>query len=344
MEETLSEQDTQTAHPLHKMEPTHVEENATPLQAGIGKRVRALIKEMRPRQWTKNLAVFIGLVFAGHLFQGPSFTRTVLAFVAFCFASSSIYLVNDLLDLEKDRQHPIKKLRPLASGTLPISWGIGALVGLVLTTYILTALIFMVPIGSKTDIFAAFGGANLLFALTITAYIVLMILYSLRLKHVVLLDVFIIAGGFVLRIIAGAVVVPVSISPWLYIVTCFLSLFLAFSKRRHELVLLQGQASQHRQILKEYSIPMLDQMITITVTGTIMSYSLYTIEGSTSQHHLITITLPLVLYGMFRYLYLVYMRMEGGSPEEVLLRDRHILGTVILCVVLIMIVLYALPQ
>ena len=127
-----------------------------------------------------------------------------------------------------------------------------------------------------------------------------------------------------LRIIAGAVVVPVSISPWLYIVTCFLSLFLAFSKRRHELVLLQGQASQHRQILKEYSIPMLDQMITIAVTGTIMSYSLYTIEGTFSHHHLIAVTLPLVLYGMFRYLYLVYMRMEGGSPEEVLLRDRHI--------------------
>ena len=344
MEKAVSEQDTQTTHSQHERGEALLVEDIIQSRYGVGKRVGALIKEMRPRQWTKNFAVFIGLVFAGHLFQVPSFTRTVLAFVAFCLASSSIYLINDLLDLEKDRQHPVKRLRPLASGRLPISWGIAALVGLILSTYILTSLIFIIPPASKTDIFAAFGGANLLFALTITAYITLMVLYSLRLKHVVLLDVFIIAGGFVLRIIAGAVVVPVSISPWLYIVTCFLSLFLAFSKRRHELVLLQGQASQHRQILKEYSIPMLDQMITITVTGTIMAYSLYTIEGSVSHHHLITITLPLVLYGMFRYLYLVYMRMEGGSPEEVLLRDRHILGTVILCVVLIMIALYALPQ
>ncbi|HEY5003614.1 MAG TPA: decaprenyl-phosphate phosphoribosyltransferase [Ktedonobacteraceae bacterium] len=344
MEKTISEQDTRIEHPTHEIETAHPLEDASSSKLEVGKRMQALLKEMRPRQWTKNLAVFIGLVFAGHLFQASSFTRTALAFVAFCLASSTIYLINDLLDLEKDRQHPVKRLRPLASGKLPISWAIGALVGLVLCTGIVTAIIFIIPIGSKPDIFAAFGGANLLFTLTIVAYLVLMVLYSIRLKHIVLLDVFIIASGFVLRIIAGAVVVPVSISPWLYIVTCFLSLFLAFSKRRHELVLLQGQASQHRQILKEYSIPMLDQMITIAVTGTIMSYSLYTIEGSVSHHHLIAITLPLVLYGMFRYLYLVYMRMEGGSPEEVLLRDRHILGTVILCVVLIMIVLYALPQ
>lgn len=344
LEKILSEQNTQTTDTLSHKESTHLAEEAPAAQSGAGKRVRALIKEMRPRQWTKNGAVFIGLVFAGYLFHIPSLTRTLLAFVAFCFASSSIYLINDLLDIEKDRQHPVKRLRPLASGTLPISWGIGALIGLLTGTAILIALIFTIPIGSRTDAFAAFGGANLLFAVTIVVYIVLMILYSIRLKHIVLLDVFIIAGGFVLRIIAGAVVVPVSISPWLYIVTCFLSLFLALSKRRHELVLLQGQASQHRQILKEYSIQMLDQMITIAVTGTIMAYSLYTIEGTVSRHHLITVTLPLVLYGMFRYLYLVYMRMEGGSPEEVLLRDRHILGTVILCVILIMIVLYALPQ
>ncbi len=343
LEKILSEQDTPTADSPSQIEVARPVEDTPPPQPGVGKRVQALVKEMRPRQWTKNFAVFIGLVFAGQLFQAPSFIRTVLAFVAFCLASSSIYVINDLLDIEKDRQHPTKRLRPLASGTLPISWGIGALVGLFVVTSILTALIFVIPTASKTDAFAAFGGANLLFTLTIVAYVAMMILYSIRLKHVVLLDVFIIAGGFVLRIIAGAVVVPVSISPWLYLVTCFLSLFLALSKRRHELVLLQGQASQHRQILKEYSIPMLDQMVTIAVTGTIMAYALYTIEGTVSHHHLIVATLPLVLYGMFRYLYLVYMRMEGGSPEEVLLRDRHILGTVILCVVLIMIVLYALP-
>lgn len=308
------------------------------------KRIRALLTELRPRQWTKNFAVFIGLVFSEHLLNTTSLLRTVLAFVTFCLISSSIYLLNDLLDLEKDRQHPVKRLRPLASGRLPISWGVGALGVLLLCSALVIFLIFRVPIPAGQDIFASIGGANLLFTLSIVAYLVLMALYSLRLKHVVLIDVFIIASGFVLRIIAGTVVVPVSISLWLYVVTCFLSLFLALSKRRHEIMLLQGQASQHRQILKEYSVPMLDQMITIAVTGTIMSYSLYTIEGTIGNHKLLAITIPLVIYGMFRYLYLVYMRMEGGSPEEVLLRDRHMLGTVILCVVLIMTVLYALPR
>ena len=308
------------------------------------KRIRALLTELRPRQWTKNFAVFIGLVFSEHLLNTTSLLRTVLAFVTFCLISSSIYLLNDLLDLEKDRQHPVKRLRPLASGRLPISWGVGALGVLLLCSALVIFMIFRVPIPAGQDIFASIGGANLLFTLSIVAYLVLMALYSLRLKHVVLIDVFIIASGFVLRIIAGTVVVPVSISLWLYVVTCFLSLFLALSKRRHEIMLLQGQASQHRQILKEYSVPMLDQMITIAVTGTIMSYSLYTIEGTIGNHKLLAITIPLVIYGMFRYLYLVYMRVEGGSPEEVLLRDRHMLGTVILCVVLIMTVLYALPR
>jgi len=155
--------------------------------------------------------------------------------------------------------------------------------------------------------------------------------------------VFIIASGFVLRILAGAVVIPVSISPWLYLVTILLSLFLALNKRRHELVLLQGEASNHRQILKEYSLPMLDQMITIVTAATFMSYSLYTFQGPTGNHRLM-LTIPFVLYGMFRYLYLVYMRMEGGSPEEVLLRDRHMLGTVVLCVAIIIAVLYVVPK
>jgi len=183
----------------------------------------------------------------------------------------------------------------------------------------------------------------LLFALTIASYLLLMALYSVRLKHVVLLDVFIIAGGFFLRILAGAVAISVSISPWLYLVAILLSLFLALSKRRHELIMLQEQASSHRQNLKEYSLPMLDQMITIVTAATLMAYSLYTFQGLTGNHRLM-LTIPLVLYGMFRYLYLIYMRKEGGSPEEVLLRDRHMLGTVLLCTVIIIIVLYVLPQ
>ncbi|WP_112428689.1 UbiA prenyltransferase family protein [Thermogemmatispora tikiterensis] len=183
----------------------------------------------------------------------------------------------------------------------------------------------------------------MLFALVLTTYVVLMVLYSVRLKHVVLLDVFIIASGFLLRILAGAVVISVVISPWLYLVTILLSLFLALNKRRHELVLLQGEASAHRQILKEYSLPLLDQMITITAAGTVMAYSLYTFQGPTGDHHLM-VTIPLVLYGLFRYLYLVYMRMEGGSPEEVLLRDRPTLAAVGLCAAVIFVVLYVLPS
>jgi 4-hydroxybenzoate polyprenyltransferase len=310
---------------------------------GIGGRLRALSLAMRPKQWTKNLALFVGIVFAQQLLNLSSFERAFAAFVVFCLASSSIYLLNDLLDLENDRQHPVKSKRPLASGQLPASWAIAAIGILILACAGLTLLIVSIPAGHQSKLFAPVGGANGLFALTIGAYLLLMVLYSVRLKHVVLLDVFIIASGFVLRILAGAVVIPVTISPWLYLVAILLSLFLALSKRRHELVLLQGQASNHRQILKEYSLPLLDQMITIVTAATLMAYSLYTFQGLTGNHRLM-ITVPLVLYGMFRYLYLVYMRMEGGSPEEVLLSDRHMLGTVVLCIAIFIIVLYVLPK
>ncbi len=259
-----------------------------------GERIRAVLQSMRPRQWTKNLALFVGLVFAQQLFSLTSFKRVFVAFVIFCLASSSIYLFNDLLDLERDRQHPIKSKRPLASGDLPIPWAIVTIGILILGCAGLTLFLFS-------------------------------------------------TGGFVLRILAGTVVIPVMISPWLYLVTILLSLFLALSKRRHELVLLQGDASNHRQILKDYSLPLLDQLITIVTAATIMAYSLYTFQGPTGNHRLM-ITIPLVLYGMFRYLYLMYMRMEGGSPEEVLLRDRHMLGTVVLCTAVIIIVLYGLPR
>ena len=266
----------------------------------------------------------------------------MVAFAAFCLASSSIYLLNDLLDLENDRQHPVKRNRPLASGILPVSWAIVTMGILLLACAGLTVLIFYIPRDHQNDIFASLGGGSLLFALIVAAYFILMVLYNIWLKHVVLLDVFIIASGFVLRILAGAVVILVSISPWLYLVTILLSLFLALNKRRHELVLLQGEASNHRQILREYSVPLLDQMITIVTAATIMAYSLYTFEGPTGNHRLM-LTIPLVLYGMFRYLYLVYMRMEGGSPEELLLRDRHMLGTVVLCTAIIILVLYVFP-
>lgn len=314
-----------------------------PYAMSIAGRIGVLLSAMRPRQWTKNFAVFVGLVFSQRLLSLPSLDRAVVAFITFCLASSSIYLLNDLLDLEKDRQHPVKSQRALASGRLPVSWAIAAIGILVLACAGGVSLVFYLPVGPQSDIFAPLGGGSLLFALCVASYMILMVLYTLRLKHVVLLDVFIIAAGFVLRILAGTVVIPVRISPWLYLVTVLLSLFLALSKRRHELVLLQEQASKHRTILKEYSLPMLDQMITIVLAGTLMAYSLYTFQGVTGNHHLMA-TIPVVLYGVFRYLYLIYMRMEGGSPEEVLLRDRHVLGSVIVCTLIIIVVLYLLPR
>ena len=307
----------------------------------VAGRLFALLLALRPRQWTKNLAVFVGIVFAQRLFNPTLFERASIAFVAFCFISSSIYLFNDLLDIENDRRHPKKKKRPLAAGTLPISWAITTIGLLWLLCTGLASSLFFLP-GTGRDIFAALGGANVLFASTLAAYLVIMVLYTVRLKHVVLLDVFIIAGGFALRILAGAVVIPVSISPWLYIVTIMLSLLLAFGKRRNELVLLEGQAGDHRRILQEYNLPLLDQMITIVTAATVISYSLYTFQASTGDHRLM-ITVPLVLYGMFRYLYLVYVRKEGGSPEDLLLRDRHMLGTVALCVIAVILTLYVFP-
>jgi 4-hydroxybenzoate polyprenyltransferase len=314
----------------------------TPVKTGIVSRISALFKAMRPRQWTKNMALFVGLVFAQKLFNPLLFGRATLAFVIFCLASSGIYLFNDLLDIEQDRQHPRKKYRPLAAGTLPVSWAITTIGILWLASAVLTVGLFLIPLVGP-DTFASSGGANVLFSVVLAGYILLMILYSLRLKHVVLLDVFIIASGFVLRILAGAVAIPVVISPWLYVVTVMLSLLLALGKRRNELVVMDEQADAHRKILKEYSLPLLDQLITITTAATLMAYSLYTFEATTGNSRLM-FTIPLVLYGMFRYLYLVYVRKEGGSPEEILLRDRHMLGTVILCVATVIVVLYVLPH
>ena len=343
MEKVVTSQNNQQAAQENNPNPP-----ATPdlTRQRVWDRFLALFSELRPRQWPKNFAVFVGLIFSQQLFNVAAFERTLLAFVAFCLASSSIYLLNDILDLDKDKQHPVKRLRPLASGRLPISWAIIAMGVLVLACAALTLILFQLPLvkqGAEADVYASLGGGNVLFALSIIAYLLIMVLYSIRLKHVVLIDVFIIASGFVLRTLGGTVAIPVRVSPWLLMVACLLSLFLALGKRRNELVLLQGEASQHRRILQEYSIPMLDQMITVVVAATVMAYSLYTIQGSTGNHRLL-VTVPCVLYGIFRYMYLVYMKKEGGSPEEVLLRDRHILATVLICVIAVIAVLYLLPE
>lgn len=327
-----------------------------------------IVLGMRPRQWSKNLLVFAGITFSGRLLDDAALARALLAFVIFCLLSGAIYLVNDLADLAQDRLHPTKRLRPLASGRLtPRAAGIGALGALALAIALTAALlrvpqaghalhltatlwppeqahVALLPVRGSPhgDSYARLGGSGLLFVLSASAYAVLMLLYTFRLKHIVLLDVFTIAIGFVLRSIAGAVAVAVHISPWLYLCTILLALFLALAKRRQELVLLEQGASSHRRNLSEYTPQLLDQLITIVTSATIMAYSLYTFQGETGDRRLM-VTIPFVLYGIFRYLYLVYARGDGGNPEEILLRDAHVRWCVLLCAGTVAVVLYVLP-
>lgn len=335
--------------------------------AAILTQVRLLIKGMRPRQWTKNLPIFVGITFAGHLLNGMSLARAMTAFVVFCLLSGATYLINDLADLEQDRIHPTKRLRPLASGRLSKAAayiGIGATLLLALAG---TALLIALPLPAShtiyhlalrlwpphatlvaghtlllSDAYAAYGGSGVLFAILAATYFVLMLAYTFRLKHVVLLDIFAIAAGFVLRAMAGAVAVAVHISPWLYLCAILLSLFLVLGKRRQELLSLEHNASAHRPILSEYTPQLLDQLILVVTSATIMAYSLYTFQGETGDQRLM-VTIPFALYGIFRYLYLVYARGEGGSPEEVLIRDAHVRWSVVLCAITVALVLYVLP-
>ncbi len=271
---------------------------------------------MRPRQWSKNLLLFAGLLFAEKLGDSSRVWLNLLAFLSFCLISGAVYIYNDLRDVEEDRLHPQKRLRPIASGRLPISvagwWMTGAmLTGLLLAFWIRPA----------------FGWLAVL-------YVVLSLLYSLGAKHVVILDVFLIAAGFVLRALAGAVAIDVHISGWLLACTTLLSLFLGFCKRRQEIVMLGEEAVNHRATLREYSIGLLDQFIAIVSSATIITYALYTIQSATAaQHENLKYTIPLVMYGIFRYLYLVHRKDLGGAPEQVLLEDRGIQAIIILWIV-----------
>lgn len=268
---------------------------------------------MRPRQWTKNLLLFAGLLFAEKLGDLPRVWLNLLAFLSFCLISGAVYIYNDLRDVEEDRLHPRKRHRPIASGKLPVAvatwWMLSAaLLGLVLAFWIRPA----------------FGGLAI-------AYLALSLVYSLGAKYIVILDVFLIAAGFVLRALAGAVAIDVHISGWLLACTTMLSLFLGFCKRRHELVLLGEEAVNHRATLGEYSVVLLDQFIAIASSATIITYALYTIQSATAaQHENLKYTIPLVMYGVFRYLYLVYRKDLGGAPEQVLLEDRGIQATILL--------------
>ncbi|MCS7463268.1 decaprenyl-phosphate phosphoribosyltransferase [Paenibacillus doosanensis] len=265
---------------------------------------------MRPRQWTKNLLVFAALIFSIRSATMGMLLSAAAGFALFCLVSSCVYILNDYVDRERDRMHPEKKRRPLASGA--ISAPIALAFGIVLLAVCLL-LAFRL---------------QLVFGFVLLLYFCLNVMYSLRLKHVVIIDLLIVASGFVLRAIGGGLVIGVPLTPWFLICTLLLALFLAIGKRRHELYLLQADKGAHRKVLEHYSLELLNQMNAIVTTATIMSYALFTFtSGHTPQ---LMWTLILVLYGIFRYLYLIHIEGKGGRPEKLLLEDKHILMTVVL--------------
>jgi 4-hydroxybenzoate polyprenyltransferase len=286
--------------------------------------VAAALLSLRPRQWAKNLFVFAGLIFSQSLFT-PLFWPALEAFAIFCALSGAIYVFNDMADLEKDRLHPTKRHRPIASGALsPAAAGTLGVV-LVLGSLIL-AFRLSIPFG-----------------LVAAAYAGLLTAYSLWLKHLVILDVLTVAAGFVLRAVAGAAAIAVEISGWLVICTILVALFLALGKRRHEYRTLRGDGAAHRPILAEYSESFLDQMVAVVTASTVTAYALYTMSPETvAKFHtrLLPVTLPFVLYGIFRYLYLLYRRELGGNPSDLVLSDRALLVNTALWILTLLLIIY----
>lgn len=285
---------------------------------------------MRPKQWTKNFIIYAGLVFDGQLFILDSLLRVTVSFILLCLAVSSIYIVNDLVDIERDRQHPKKRYRALPSGQLPVSVARVAAVIIPVSVVILAALY------------------SLSFSIILLVYIIINLLYSFRLKHIVLIDVMTITAGYVLRVAGGVLVIHVAkFSPWLYACTALLALFLAISKRRQELVILGDGAANVRPIFKEYNLPLLDEMLRTVTTATLIGYILYTIEAPSvllAGTNLALVTVPFVMYALFRYLYLIHVKGEGGAPDEVLLRDRPLQISIVLWGISFISILYIAPQ
>jgi 4-hydroxybenzoate polyprenyltransferase len=286
----------------------------------------SLALSLRPSQWTKNLFVFAALMFGQRLFEPTAVAQAVAAFVIFCALSGVVYLINDVADREADRRHPVKMHRPVASGAVSIPLAIG-------TAAIIAALALLAAFWLRPQ-----------FGLVAVSYLALLTLYSWLLKHAVIIDVLTIAIGFVLRVAAGAVAIGVHASHWMYILMMLLALFLALSKRRHELVLLADGATGHRKILEEYSPYLLDQMIGVVTASTIVAYAFYTVSPETVEKfktELLGLTLPFPLYGIFRYLYLVHQKEGGGSPSDMLLTDRPLLVCVGLWAATVAFIIYS---
>jgi 4-hydroxybenzoate polyprenyltransferase len=280
---------------------------------------------LRPRQWIKNLFIFAGILFSQNLLHGNLLIRTVLAFFVFCLLSGSVYILNDCVDREKDRRHPSKSQRPIAAGRLSRS-------------HAALALVVSMAVG-----LAAAYTIGLSFFGVAAAYVLLQLSYTLLLKDVVILDVLAVACGFVLRVVAGGVVIDVDLSHWLLLCSILLALFLALSKRRHESVALEGDAPVHRSVLGEYNPYLLDQMISVVTASTVIAYALYTISAETIEKFgtkNLLFTIPFVLYGIFRYLYLVHRREAGGNPESIVISDRPLMLDILLWIGVAAIILY----
>jgi 4-hydroxybenzoate polyprenyltransferase len=309
------------------MTPSATPAASTPVGDSVGSRSVALslLRSLRPHQWTKNLFVFAGLIFAERLFDPTAAATAVGAFIVFCALSGVVYLINDIKDREADRRHPVKCRRPIASGALPVATGAAA----------------AVVIGIAA-VAAAFW-INLEFGVVSLAYLALLSVYSTSLKHIVILDVLTIAGGFVLRALGGAVAIDVRFSHWLLLLMLLLALFLALSKRRAEIVALADGARGHRPSLADYSPYLLDQMIGVVTASTLLAYAFYAIAPETVARFgtdRLLWTVPFPLYGIFRYLYLVHQREGGGNPSELLLTDRPLLACVALWGLTVIAILY----
>jgi 4-hydroxybenzoate polyprenyltransferase len=288
-------------------------------------KLKDTLSVMRPGQWVKNLILFAGVIFSENVQDLDMLLKVLIAFALFCLLSSAGYVINDILDFKQDSQHPVKANRPIASGRLRRSQGI----------YLACFLVVVSLAGSYV--------INVNFFIVALTYLWLNICYSLFLKHMVIIDVMAIAVGFVLRAVAGAVVINVDISSWLVVCTILLALFLGLGKRRHEIVLLEGKADAHRRILTEYSLGFLDQMIAVVTSSTVVAYAFYTLSPEIVQKlgtRYMALTIPFVLYGIFRYLYLIHQKEEGGSPAKALLTDRPIIIDILLWLVAVILILY----
>jgi 4-hydroxybenzoate polyprenyltransferase len=284
-----------------------------------------LIRTMRLRQWSKNVIIYAGLVFDGKLFALEPLIATTLVVFCFCLISSSVYIINDLADIEKDRLHPRKKLRPLPSGELDPRFAAIAAV-----------ILALVSIGLATWLNVWVGAVTVI-------YLLQNIAYSLYLKHIVLIDVMVLSLGFLLRVLAGVLIANVTnFSPWLYVCITLLSLFLGFGKRRHEIILLQDDAAAHRSSLQEYNLPLLDQIMSLVTTSTFVTYTFYSFEAQTAlvSDGRMLLTTPFVFFAIVRYLYLIHVQKRGGAPDELIFEDRPLLINGLLWVVTIVVLIY----